>query len=1065
MDEKASRTPAEKKISSQILYAFKVRAGQPLTNEVTTLKTSVEKDADGRIKVDMDAIVTAKLLNELKTYGSEIIFSSEKFGSVVANIPLDKVVEIAALDAIKHINYWIAPVHGSNLNAHLDNYKTINAGDFDRIKTPEKKTDEAFFSNNNSNDFATRARNVREQIGSALKNKQMGYGGKGFFSGSVTSQGDVTHKADIARTLFGTNGSGVKIGVISDSYNSSGAAAIDVINGNLPGPGNPNGFTTPVTVLSDVSGSDEGRAMLQIVHDLAPGARLYFATAFISEASFAQQILDLRAAGCDIIVDDVSYYDEGVFQDGIVAQAVNSVTTSGALYFSSAANSGNKNDGTSGVWEGDFTDGGSLALFPGGTIHDFNAGTLFNTITADGGPVVLKWSDPLGSSANDYDLFITDSTGTSILTASTDIQDGNDNPFEGVFANVSTGMRVYILKKTDALPRALHLNTNGAQLNFNTSGVMYGHNAAASAYSVAATPAAAPINIPGSPTGPYPGVFNSTNKVEVFSSDGPRRIFFNPNGTEITPGNVLFVTNGGVLLQKPDITAADGVITTLPSGSGLNPFFGTSAAAPHAGAIAALIKSKLPLLTPAQIKTAIISSAIDIEDPGADRDAGAGIIMAYEALTAAGATLCNLPTITAPTVTQPSCASFIGTGTIVVNAGSSGTIEYSLNGSPYQTSNTFSGLPPGTYNITAKIDGQDAGCIVTYSGNPVTIIPANTAISSSSYIGPSVAIPDGNANGVDIPLTIGGLGLLSNLKLSFDGSGACSSAVGSTTAGITHSWVGDLVVTLISPSGTSVVVMNRPGGTGNSGNNFCNTVLDDAASNSIQNIAIGGAPWSGSFKPANPLSAFAGEDPNGTWILHVADEVTIDVGTVNRFSLIINGQAACPGQTTLLTSQVSGNIDVCAGPPSSSPNLQHFTVSGSLLAGPVAAFAPANFEVSTDPVTGFGPNVVLISNAGTLPTTAIYVRTAANAPAGSLSGYVRVQSPPLIIGVINVLVKARVTGVAAISAPTVTQIVCGSNDGSIVVNATGDGVLEYSIDGGATWSASNTFNNLGCWHL
>ena len=106
--------------------------------------------------------------------------------------------------------------------------------------------------------------------------------------------------------------------------------------------------------------------MLELIHDIAPGAQLYFATAFTSITSFAQNIRDLRTAGCDIIVDDVGYYVETPFQDGqgpavvsttnggVVTQAVKDVAAAGAMYFSSAGNSGNLNDGTSGVWEGDF---------------------------------------------------------------------------------------------------------------------------------------------------------------------------------------------------------------------------------------------------------------------------------------------------------------------------------------------------------------------------------------------------------------------------------------------------------------------------------------------------------------------------------------------------------------------------------------------------------------------------------------------------------------------------------------------------------------------------------------
>src|SRR5204862_2660028 len=114
---------------------------------------------------------------------------------------------------------------------------------------------------------------------------------------------------------------------------------------------------------------DEGTAMLEIIHDLAPGAQLYFATAVTSLATFVQNIRDLRTAGCDIIVDDVFYFVETPFQDGqlaptntnggLVIQAVKDVVASGALYFSAAGNSGNFDSGTSGVWEGDFADGGA----------------------------------------------------------------------------------------------------------------------------------------------------------------------------------------------------------------------------------------------------------------------------------------------------------------------------------------------------------------------------------------------------------------------------------------------------------------------------------------------------------------------------------------------------------------------------------------------------------------------------------------------------------------------------------------------------------------------------------
>jgi len=128
--------------------------------------------------------------------------------------------------------------------------------------------------------------------------------------------------------------------------------------------------------------------------------------------------------------------------------------------------------------------------------------------------------------------------------------------------------KIVIYKFAGAI-RYLHLNTNRGRLQVGTGGNTKGHNAsgAANAFCVAAAPAARSDGGPGSPNGPFPGAYNSNSKVETFSSDGFRRIFFNANGGAITPGN--FTATGGRLLIKPDITAADGVVTTLPFDSGL----------------------------------------------------------------------------------------------------------------------------------------------------------------------------------------------------------------------------------------------------------------------------------------------------------------------------------------------------------------------------------------------------------------------------------------------------------------------------------------------------------------
>lgn len=441
-----------------------------------------------------------------------------------------------------------------------------------------------------------------------------------------TSEGDVSHAADSARSTYGVDGTGVKIGVLSDSVDS---LATLQTSGDLP---------MTVTVLTGQSGnpgSSEGTAMLEIVYDLAPGADLYFATAFGGMAQFAQNILDLQAAGCQVIVDDVSYFAEGVFQDDVVAAAVDTVKAAGVQYYSSAGNSGNLNDGQAGVWQGDFVATTTPAvLSSSGTAADFGGGDAGNDITADSTSFfTLQWSDALGGSGNDYDLYLLDPTLTSVLDFSNATQDGNDWPYEQIDSqSIDDSGNVLVILKFSGADRMLHLNSNRGRLEHGTDGQTSGHAAARGAFGVAAVDWFNTHTGPFPPSNPHP--YDGTEPVETFSSDGPRRVHYESDGTPITPGN--FSSTGGELRLKPDITATDGVSTATP---GFNPFFGTSAAAPHAAAIGALMLDANPSLTPDAVRTIFESTAFDIEAPGVDRDSGVGIIMADAAVAAAGSNI------------------------------------------------------------------------------------------------------------------------------------------------------------------------------------------------------------------------------------------------------------------------------------------------------------------------------------------------------------------------------------------------------------------------------------------
>jgi hypothetical protein len=442
-------------------------------------------------------------------------------------------------------------------------------------------------------------------------------------TGSVNSQGDATHRAGVARSTYGATGNGVKVGVLSDSLDDSfGSLQAAINSGDL----DPN--KTFKINGQEGQGEGEGLAMMEIVHDLAPQATIYFATANGGQAQMAANIRALKQNGCKIIIDDYCYADESPFQDDVIAKAVNDVSAAGVLYFSCAANSGNLQSGNSGTWEGDFVAGGTNKL---GSYHNFKPGVSLNTVTEESTHLtVLFWSDPLGKSANDYDLVVYDTSG-NIVALSNNVQNGSQDPIEGILPP-KQGERLAIYKYSGQV-RYLHLDTIRGRLAVGTAGAVRGHNAsgAANAFCVAAAPAAA-ASAPGEPAGPFPNPYNTNSKVETFSCDGFRRIFYNAAGGAITPGN--FTHTGGRVLMKPDITAADGVSTTLPPSSGLNPFFGTSAAAPHAGAIAALVLSAKLTGTPAQVRAALNSSTIDILVSGFDRASGKGIIMAPRAVQA-----------------------------------------------------------------------------------------------------------------------------------------------------------------------------------------------------------------------------------------------------------------------------------------------------------------------------------------------------------------------------------------------------------------------------------------------
>ncbi len=441
-------------------------------------------------------------------------------------------------------------------------------------------------------------------------------------SGIALSQGDKALRAPFARLGYDIAGEGVKIGVLSNSYNTQpgNKAQIDVLNEDLPGAGNTKN-TYPVKVLQDYPygiQSDEGRAMLQIIHDVAPKAKLAFTTGFLSAGNMAKGILDLAADSCDIIVDDITFITEPFLTDGVISKTVNAVADSGVSYFSSAGNFGEKS----------YASTFHSAPAPNniiGDAHDFGGGDIFQSVSLQPGnyTIVLQWQDSVYSigqtstgTNNDLDIYLTDDFGNTLFGFNRN--NLHNDPLEVMPFTVTQNTQSNILIVRAAGTQNVFFKyvvfQGNMVINEYQSGTstVVGHANAEGAMAVGA------VLYSNTPE------FGNTPSVASFSSRGG------------TPVN-------GTVRVKPEFCAPNGVNTTVNLGGpniesdAFPNFFGTSAAAPHAAGVAALLKSAQAKFeshnsTPLEIKNMMSNTAIDMGAPGVDKESGAGFIQADQAL-------------------------------------------------------------------------------------------------------------------------------------------------------------------------------------------------------------------------------------------------------------------------------------------------------------------------------------------------------------------------------------------------------------------------------------------------
>jgi hypothetical protein len=449
-------------------------------------------------------------------------------------------------------------------------------------------------------------------------------------AGSVGSQADTAHGAYRVREDIGLDGSTQKVCGLSDSYDTSSDAATtadeDVASGDLPGRDNPEGNTTPVDVLEDYDGdepppSDEGRAMLQLIHDIAPGAELGFHTAAGGLGVFidgVRALADPDRGNCDVIVDDIGYNIQPFYQDGPLSLVIDSVVAEGTPYFSSAGNDGQNS------YEAPFRNSGEPGVISSSSVrHDFDPTAATDTrqriTVADGGVFQIfsfQWSDPsaiLQGSAGadtDLDIALVDPNSGDIVTQSGLNSDSLGLPFESLSYRNTSGteqeLDLVIEKAAGPNPdeiKYIYVGLDADVEEYDTLGpTIFGHPNAAGAMSTAAAPF---FN-----TAAYNSNIDSSATLNFFSSKGGIPILFGQDGTRLgTPER----------RQKPDVTGVDFVNNTF-FGSDIDlsdddffpNFSGTSAAAPNVAAVAALIQQSEPGFTAEQVYDRLESTAVDV---------------------------------------------------------------------------------------------------------------------------------------------------------------------------------------------------------------------------------------------------------------------------------------------------------------------------------------------------------------------------------------------------------------------------------------------------------------------
>jgi hypothetical protein len=474
--------------------------------------------------------------------------------------------------------------------------------------------------------------------------------------------------------------------------------------------------------------------MMEIAYDLAPGANLAFSNPDTSaEMIEAINILD-STFQCQVICDDLFFPDEPFFQDGPIVTRIDQAVANGAIYCSAAGNEADQD-----YYEGDYA---GITQTIGGqslNVQNFNAAGDWNmqvVAPAHGGSVtiILQWNDPWGASDNDYDLYLTDSTGGRIYDSSTDPQNGSGDPVEVVeytntsFRDVSVYVVVNRFRGVDRHLKIVLWGEGYFTEYYTPVGSTYGHPAATAVIACGAVPASSP------------------NTIEPYSARGPARIDF----PSLTYRN------------KPDLCGVDGVSVT-GNGGFLTPFYGTSAATPHVAAVCALVWSFNPAMSGSAVRDLVQTTAVDLGAAGYDDTYGYGRVDAFNAAGALEECQATITVLALPS----SGGSVSGWGSY--SCGVSATVTAAPNAGYVFVNWTENGTEVSSspsYHFTVR---QSASLVANFSLSYTLTIEsaANLSIVQAYAVGASVSVSappaptgerfafwSGDASGADNPITL-----------------------------------------------------------------------------------------------------------------------------------------------------------------------------------------------------------------------------------------------------------------------------------------------------------------------